>query len=211
MAVIFSSLFYRLLDAAVEIDLRLPSMSPNKKGFERLVRAFTDVLNSSLAWLFVDLDSHEIELGPIMKYHPQIKVAQPKVSPLSDVIVPVDVDNKERISDPIYEEELLEWIGLATIDSPRIARKDDIDRFLCRYDLPEAFSQEHQAAAIPQNLVHLSWHGFASAKFVRDIWLVAKVAGARHWFAMSASTFEDETYSILCLGDREVLLWECGK
>lgn len=184
-------------------------MLPGKKGFKRIVRAFTDVLNHSLAWLFVDLENHEIESGPITKHHPQIKVAQPKISQLTNVIVPFDVDNKERIADPIYEEELLEWIGLATMDSPRITLKDDIDRFLCRYDLPEAFSEEDRADAMPQNLAHLRWHGFASAKFVRDIWLVVRAAGAKNWFAMSASTFEDDSYTILCPGDRDVLLWEC--
>lgn len=123
--------------------------------------------------------------------------------------MPFDIDNKERITDPVYEEELLEWIGLATMDSPRINRKDDIDRFLCRYNLPEAFSEEDRADAIPQNLVHLRWHGFASAKFVRDIFLLVKAVAAKEWFAMSASTFEDESYTIFCPGDRDVLLWEC--
>ncbi|KAE9979322.1 hypothetical protein EG328_000967 [Venturia inaequalis] len=194
---------------AIEIDLRLPSMVSGKKGFERIIRAFTDVLNHSLAWLFVDLESQEIESGPIIKHHPQIKAAQPQISQLPDAIVPFDIDSKECIADPIYEEELLEWIGLAALDSPRISRKDDIDRFYCRYDLPEAFSEEHQADTNPQNLVHLRWHGFASAKFVREIWLVAKAAGAQEWFAMSASTFEDQSYTIFCPGDRDVLLWEC--
>lgn len=123
--------------------------------------------------------------------------------------MPFDIDNKERITDPVYEEELLEWIGLATMESPRINRKDDIDRFLCRYNLPEAFSEEDRADAIPQNLVHLRWHGFASAKFVRDIFLLVKAVAAKEWFAMSASTFEDESYTIFCPGDRDVLLWEC--
>jgi ribonuclease P/MRP protein subunit RPP40 len=186
-------------------------MSHGKKGFQRIVRAFTDVLNHSLAWLFVDLESQEIESGPITKHHPQIKVAQPKISRVSDVIVPFDIGNKEIMADPIYEEELLEWIGLATMDSPRIGNKDDIDRFLCRYELPEAFSAEDQADATPQTLIHLRWHGFASPKFVREIWLVAKAAWGKNWFAMSASTFEDETYTVLCPGDRDVLLWECAQ
>ncbi|TID21546.1 Ribonuclease P protein subunit p40 [Venturia nashicola] len=194
---------------AIELDLRLPSMVSGKKGFERIIRAFTDVLDHSLAWLFVDLESDEIESGPITKQHPQIRVVQPIVSQLADVVVPFDIDSKERIADPIYEEELLEWIGLATMDSPRINCKDDTDRFYCRYDLPDAFNQENQADAIPQNLVHLRWHGFASAKFVRDIWLAVRATSANEWFAMSASTFEKESYTIFCPGDRDVLLWEC--
>ena len=39
----------------VEINLRLPSMLHGKKGFERIVWAFKNVLNQSVAWLFFDL------------------------------------------------------------------------------------------------------------------------------------------------------------
>ena len=41
---------------AVEIDLRQPSMLHGKKGFERIVWAFKNVLNHSVAWLVHDLE-----------------------------------------------------------------------------------------------------------------------------------------------------------
>lgn len=41
----------------VEINLRLPSMLHGKKGFERIVWAFKNVLNHSVEWLFCDLQS----------------------------------------------------------------------------------------------------------------------------------------------------------
>lgn len=44
---------------AVEINLRLPSMLHGKKGFERIVWAFKNVLNKSLTWLFHDLDEKD--------------------------------------------------------------------------------------------------------------------------------------------------------
>jgi ribonucleases P/MRP protein subunit RPP40 len=183
-------------------------MVHGKKGFERIVRAFTDVLNQPLAWLFVDLDNHEIESGPIMKHHPQIKVAQQQIGHMSDVVVPI-VYNKKIIADPLYEEQLLEWLGLVSIESPRVRQKDDIDRYLCRYDAPEAFMAEDQMDAVPQTVIHLRWHGFAAAKFIQGIWLVAKAAAGKHWFTLSASTFANESYTALCIGDRDVLLWEC--
>ena len=43
---------------AVEINLRLPSMLHGKKGFERIVWAFKNVLNSTVTWLF-----HDCEVG----------------------------------------------------------------------------------------------------------------------------------------------------
>ena len=41
----------------IEIDLRQPSMLHGKKGFERIVWAFKNALNHSVAWLFYDLES----------------------------------------------------------------------------------------------------------------------------------------------------------
>lgn len=47
----------------IEINLRLPSMVHGKKGFERIVWAFKNVLDASVSWLFHDfsekLDSHD--------------------------------------------------------------------------------------------------------------------------------------------------------
>jgi ribonuclease P/MRP protein subunit RPP40 len=41
----------------VEINLRLPSMLHGKKGFERVVYAFKNVLITPVTWLFSDLGS----------------------------------------------------------------------------------------------------------------------------------------------------------
>ena len=40
----------------VEINLRLPSMRHGKKGFDKIVWAFKNVLSQPLDWLFCDLD-----------------------------------------------------------------------------------------------------------------------------------------------------------
>ena len=43
---------YRI--AAIEINLREPAMLSGKKGFERIRRAFKEVLNEPVTWLFYD-------------------------------------------------------------------------------------------------------------------------------------------------------------
>lgn len=50
-----------IMSSVVELNLRLPSMLHGKKGFERIVWAFANVLTQSMAWLFHDLESN---LGP---------------------------------------------------------------------------------------------------------------------------------------------------
>ena len=46
---------YLLTVKVVEINLRLPSMLHGKKGFDRIVYAFKNVLTKSVTWLFTDL------------------------------------------------------------------------------------------------------------------------------------------------------------
>ncbi|KAL8929884.1 MAG: hypothetical protein Q9208_001028 [Pyrenodesmia sp. 3 TL-2023] len=42
---------------AITLDLRKPSMVHGKKGFERIVWAFKNVLNNAVTWLFYDCDT----------------------------------------------------------------------------------------------------------------------------------------------------------
>jgi ribonuclease P/MRP protein subunit RPP40 len=49
----------------VDLDLRLPSMQHGKKGFERIKWAFKNVVNESMAWLFVDLEHEDITSGTV--------------------------------------------------------------------------------------------------------------------------------------------------
>ncbi|KAF2430528.1 hypothetical protein EJ08DRAFT_697272 [Tothia fuscella] len=193
----------------VEVDLRLPSMLHGKKGFDRIVYAFKNVLVNSLAWVFVDLEHKDINSGPIAKFHPVVYDVRPQITKLINIVVPI-INHADVISDSLYEEQLLEWIGLVNINSPRIRSDDTIDRYLCRYDLPEALDTDDTSEREPQNLVHLRWHGFAHSTFILKNWLTPKAALREKWFAMSVSGFDERAYTILCSGGRNVLLWECG-
>jgi hypothetical protein len=51
------------LMVVIEIDLRLPSMIHGKKGVDKIVYAFKNVLNDSHTWLFVDLDHADLTSG----------------------------------------------------------------------------------------------------------------------------------------------------
>jgi ribonuclease P/MRP protein subunit RPP40 len=144
-----------------------------------------------------------------MKHHPQIREAQPQIIRIPDVVVSFD-RSKQTVSDPTYEEQLLEWIGMVTLDSPRI-RPDSVDRYLSRYDLPTPFDAEESTSPTPQTLVRLRWHGFASSQFVLRTWLIPKAGLGDHWFALSAAAFGNTSYTVVCAGGRDVLLWECGQ
>ena len=59
--------------------------------------------------------------------------------------------------------ELLEWVGMLALRSPRIQPGSSVDPFLCRYVVPG-----HGEASTRQ-LVCLKWRGFMPAEFVRNL------------------------------------------
>jgi ribonuclease P/MRP protein subunit RPP40 len=135
---------------------------------------------------------------------------KPEITQIPDIIVPLN-RSEQAMLDPTYEEQLLEWVGMVVLNSPRV-RSDSIDRYLCRYDLPEASHAEKSPPPKAQSLVRLRWKGFSSANFVVRTWLIPKVALqlGDHWYALSAATFGNASYTVLCAGSRDVLVWECG-
>ncbi|KAL8800046.1 MAG: hypothetical protein Q9182_005446 [Xanthomendoza sp. 2 TL-2023] len=48
-----------LICSAVELNLRLPSMLHGKKGFERIVWAFKNVLDSAVTWVFHNCEARQ--------------------------------------------------------------------------------------------------------------------------------------------------------
>lgn len=70
-------LFTKWYSLAVEMDLRQPSMLHGKKGFERIVWAFKNVLSHSLTWLFHDMAEGEevaqVKDGGLSFLHPRTK------------------------------------------------------------------------------------------------------------------------------------------
>lgn len=65
-------------------------------------------------------------------------------------------------SDSENIHELVEWIGLAVLESPRINSRDCIDSYLSRYEVPEG-SRELGA------LIVLNWNGFYAASWVTEL------------------------------------------
>jgi ribonuclease P/MRP protein subunit RPP40 len=56
-------------EKAVEVNLRLPSMVSGKKGFNRLVWAFTKELTETVSWLFLDLQTTKDRTFGIRHWH----------------------------------------------------------------------------------------------------------------------------------------------
>ncbi|PLB46750.1 hypothetical protein P170DRAFT_511434 [Aspergillus steynii IBT 23096] len=180
----------------VELNLRLPSMLHGKKGFERIVWAFKNVLNHAVAWLFYDLQS---ESGGISQddqslkgNHPHIIDCEPSRTYHRDVLVPPFKSATNTEAGPTEDlnvscNELSEWLAMVTLQSSLVSSHDDTDPYLCRYSVPDAEDAESS------DLVSLRWHGFASPKWVMQLFItllqeIGRYAPASSaWFALSAS------------------------
>lgn len=201
-----NSLTYILV---IEANLRLPSMLPGHKAFERLQWAFKNVLDASLAWLFYDLRSPltvdgEVQ-GALAAHAPTIKVLEPSPEPLQQVLCP-SFHLPEGVSDEDTRDEaaeLLEWLSLTMSHSPRVQKGDCMDPFLCRYSPAEGSN--------PVDLMSYQWRGFAPAAFVLKVLLAAMKASSATtagdgWFSLSGSSFDGKGYTILKHGC-EVMTW----
>jgi ribonuclease P/MRP protein subunit RPP40 len=192
----------------IEVNLRLPSLLPGKKAFDRLQWALKNVLDASLAWLFYDLRSPltingEVQ-GALAALAPTIKTLEPSPTPLLHTLCPSFQLSEDGSEEDVRDEatELLEWLSLAMSRSPRVQKSDSVDPFLCRYRPAESTT--------PVDLVHYQWRGFAPSAFVLKVLLAAMKASSTTsevgWFALSGSSFDGKGYMILKHGS-EVKTW----
>ena len=153
----------------IEIELRKPSMLHGKKSFERLVYATKNVLNQSLMWLFCDLnvDGGRSGSSPVEQHRPAMVEGNPTYSISQNVLIPSFLQGSsdftdQTISDALDAEathEMIEWLGLVMLQSPRVLRDDDIDNYLSRYAAPEG---RVDAAS----LMIIKWHGMIGARWL---------------------------------------------
>ena len=154
---------------AIELDLRQPSMIRGKKGFDRVVWAFANVLTESVTWLFHDhwqAQTSESGSVPLLAHSPAIKAPPPTVTRLESVRVPSmrSWSGEPRRTDD-DAADLLDWFGMMALNSPRLSSTDTIDPFLCRYQVPDA------EIATTSNLVRVVWTGFIQGEWVRELLL----------------------------------------
>ena len=176
----------------VEINLRLPSMAHGKKGFERIVWAFKNVLNESISWLLYSstLESTPVNQGrygifaviitltqkaefkcadcPLEQHHPQIVACIPVQTVHQDILIPpFDIrDIAERASDEDIQDhcnDLSEWLALVSLGSPRVSPTDLVDTYLSRYEVP--YRDIAQLATIRS----FKWHGILPPQWIMDL------------------------------------------
>lgn len=189
----------------IEVNLRLPSMFPGKKAFDRLLWAFKNVLDASIAWLFYDLRSpivvNDQVQGALAAHAPTIKLVKPAPEPLQQVLCPSFTFSETSGDEDTRDEaaELLEWLSMTMSRSPRVQKGDSVDPYLCRY--------RPTSSGSPTDLVLYQWHGLAPAVFTQSVLMAAmKASVGEGWFAMGGASFEGKGYMVLKNGS-EAMTW----
>lgn len=122
--------------------------------------------------LTVSVDGHQ---SPILPHHPIFHDILPTGELLGDVLVPATLTNTfevpgapsnatspaEDVQESLYE--LLEYLDLLQLRSPRLRSTDSIDPFISRYSVPQTPGGKDLQ---PHNVRVLEWKGLISAQWI---------------------------------------------
>lgn len=147
------------------------------------------------------------ETGPIEKIDHEAYIVVPTCRRVEGCAVPL-ADAEEVVVDPTFEEQLLEWLGLVLLSSPRVRANDEIDPYLCRYNLPGIQDTKENHDMMVQTLYHMQWKGLVPSSFILHMFLEIKKVSKKEWFALNASTFGGSGYVIVCRSEREAFTWD---
>jgi len=209
-------------------------MLHGKKGFDRIVYAFNNVLTKPVTWLFHDLrggmltstshiqtsykltDHEEATVAdPLGLHFPtkktvSLEVSDPLQVRLPSLKPPAQVDPSYGADFEDYAFDIHEWLSLVLLESPRVNFDDKIDPFLSRYAPPgDSF--------INSKLVKVTWQGFISPSWAHKTYVQMLLAVPQDaWFAYCVVGFGDgplgegKACTILKLPDapKEFVSWE---
>lgn len=198
----------------IELNLRLPSMLAGKKGFERILRAAETVFTGEISWLFYDISAAGVaENDAMLGKEAQVKGVGTKTEDLGKVLVP---NFPTQISKSANDEndlvELLEWISVTAIGSPRIQQGDLVDEIISRYEVPDISSPSTTDATNQpktQDLTTMTFTGFMPSSFLSSTFGETLIQSKESWFALLVHGFEDgKTLVILKTEDNRVFSWD---
>ncbi|CAD0114975.1 unnamed protein product [Aureobasidium uvarum] len=197
----------------IELNLRLPSMLAGKKGFERILRAAETVFLGDISWLFYDISAagvvdNDVSLGKEV----EIREVKPDTEDMEKVLVPEFPSNMTKGANQENDlVELLEWISLAAINSPRIQQGDLVDEIISRYEVPDISSKAvdgSRTGVTTQAVTRTTATGFLPASFVTDTFGNALLQSSGSWFALVVQGFTDgKAFVVLKTADDQALSW----
>lgn len=176
----------------VEVDLKAASSLAGKKGFEKLRSAAEEngVIGMGKTWLMADVEGlgegAKLQGEEMRHLHPlECDALVEEGKAVNGVLVPQVLRTGDV--DGYGEEEwweVLEWIDLVALGSPRVTADDSVDSHVSRYSVPEPRSTENVRILKWDGLMSSDWVTRllieltkASSKAQSQCWLVLSVAG----------------------------------
>ncbi|EMD01229.1 hypothetical protein BAUCODRAFT_202569 [Baudoinia panamericana UAMH 10762] len=181
-------------------------MVRGKPAFERILWAFHNVLDHSVAWLFYGRTLPGDGSRPINIHQPKEERVEATIDQLDGGTMP-DFPNLVEEADYIDLTELLEWLTLAANGSPRMLSSDKGDQYLRRYEGPPSALGKNGSTDKARELMLFRWHAFVPASSALKLFLTVLKAAANDWFAFTATAFNGGAYTILG-HDALALIWE---
>lgn len=191
---------------AITLDLRAPSMVRGRKAFARMQRAFENVLSETITWLFCDLQPASAPgdgVPPIDAHHPVHHFVAPSVEVAERVRVP-RFPREMADGDRETTGEMLEWLTLAMMPSPRLKDGDRMDPYLSQYAVPELVGGATEEV---RDLTKFSWRGLVPVQFAQRMVLAALKASGEEWVAVNTSTFDGKSLMVLFQKEQS-MMWE---
>ncbi|TDZ20951.1 Uncharacterized protein Cob_v006208 [Colletotrichum orbiculare MAFF 240422] len=179
----------------VSYQLRDPSMLHGKKGFDRLVYACKNVLNTPVTWLFCNASTSSAPSpDPLDQFFPTkftcqhavVTDFQVDIAPLAFPLEIIQHGDRPGLEE--FATETYEWLSLIRLQSPRVQAGDNVDPYLSRYQTPGGPDTPSQA-----KVCKITWQGFFTSNWVRSVLINALVAlPSRTWLSLSATSFSKD-------------------
>lgn len=170
---------------AVEIDLRDPTMLHGKKGFERIVWSFTNVLNDPVDFVFCDLVQVKSGTTPPCPILASLGGSPPNVNAQQVVTSAVRVPSFHppkgamiqgggTSSAAEYQREVwrewaihvYEWLALASVGpADRIKAADNVDSYLSTY-----YVEQEEGKKDGIQVTRLTFRGLIPAAWIASFW-----------------------------------------
>jgi ribonuclease P/MRP protein subunit RPP40 len=114
--------------------------------------------------------------------------------------------------------ELLEWISLAAVGSPRVEQGDLVDEIVSRYEVPDfstpstdpvPSTTNQSPGTTTQNLTKTTYTGFMPSSSISSVFGETLIQSKDSWFAFLMQGFEEgKAVVVLKMGDQRVLSWD---
>ncbi|KAI1376999.1 ribonuclease P 40kDa subunit [Hypoxylon crocopeplum] len=173
----------------VRYDLRSPSMLHGKKGFDRLVYACKNVLNTPVTWLFHNLSKTPAP-DPLSRHYPIQYTSHPRITDGFFTKVPslkpplAILESRPRLDLDEFSTDIYEWLSLIRLESPRVTVDDNIDPYLSGYAVPGDPEEAQES-----KLCRISWRGFIPPKWTQQILAdVILALPSKSWFSLSSTS-----------------------